>query len=234
MRYRLCLILLTQPLFCLSDGLVVDKVYDPYVQLLETEIEYRAIAVHDNVDGLDGQIVHRLGVGRALNDRWAGEIYLIGSEDENSGLQLTAYELEAKWQLTEQGEFDNDYGILFELERERVDSIWEVSSTLIIVRELGKWVNTANVSLIYERSGGLNNEIETALSLQSRYRYSSALEPALEFYSGQDARGIGPLLTGMQRLGLQNQLRWEAGAIFGLGSDSPDLSIKLLLEYEFY
>lgn len=234
MKRWLWLLFIIHPPIAQADGLVVDKIYDPYVRLLETEIEYRAVAVHDNTDELDGQIVHRLGIGRAVNNRISGEIYLIGSEDENEGLRLEAYELEAKWQLTEQGEFDNDWGLLFELEKERSEQVWEAASTVIVVREIGQWVNTANLSLIYEWGQEIEDEVETALSLQSRYRYSPTLEPALEFYSGQDSRGIGPVLTGTQRLGQLNQLRWEAGVILGFGSESPDTSLRLLLEYEFY
>jgi hypothetical protein len=35
------------------------------------------------------------------------------------------------------------------------------------------------------------------------------------------------------RLGSRRQLRWEAGAIFGVDSQSPDTTLRFLLEFEF-
>lgn len=234
MRQKLVALLLLHPLAGLADGFVVDKVYTPYVQLLETEIEYRALAIHDNSDELDNTIIHKLGIGRAIADHWAAEFYITRYEDKNSSLTIDAYEIEAKWQLTEQGEFDSDFGLIFELEHTQDTPAWEAASTLVVTRAIGRWVNTANLSLVYEWGNHIEDEVETAISLQGRYRHSAALEPALEFYAGQDTRGIGPVLAGTQRLGSQNQIHWELGTIFGLGSTSPEVSVRLLLEYEFY
>jgi len=38
---------------------------------------------------------------------------------------------------------------------------------------------------------------------------------------------------GREILGPAKRLRWELGAILGVGGDSPDLTIKTSLEYEF-
>jgi hypothetical protein len=38
---------------------------------------------------------------------------------------------------------------------------------------------------------------------------------------------------GQVRLGGRRQLRWEAGAIFGVDSQSPDTTLRFLLEFEF-
>jgi len=55
----------------------------------------------------------------------------------------------------------------------------------------------------------------------------------VEVYSGEDTRGIGPAVLGQLPLGGKRQLRWEAGAIFGLDSKSPDTTLRFLLEFEF-
>ena len=72
-----------------------------------------------------------------------------------------------------------------------------------------------------------------AVALQARYRYSRELEPAVELYTGQDTRGLGPVIMGSWPLGGARQLRWEGGVIFGLDSDTPDQTFRALLEYEF-
>jgi hypothetical protein len=38
---------------------------------------------------------------------------------------------------------------------------------------------------------------------------------------------------GQVPLGGRKQLAWEAGVIFGLDSDSPDTTLRVLLEFEF-
>ena len=111
-------------LFCyqdlvLADGSTIDKIYHPYVQPGERELEFRAI-VENNGDRPSGdERVYRLGYGQSFNDYWFGEVYLIGAKNDDEGLRLEAYELEALWQITEQGEFFADWGMLFELEKER-------------------------------------------------------------------------------------------------------------------
>jgi hypothetical protein len=214
-----------------ADGIVVDRIYDPYVQPLETEIEWRAIFQSDD-DLLDVQ-KHSFGVGRALSDRWALELYAIGSKVSGDSFSIDAFELEAKWQISEQGEFAFDWGMVFEIEREYDDDIWEASATLISSRDFGRWTGTANLSLIYESGSGIDDEFETALNVQTRYRLKESFEPAIELHMGQDTTALGPAMTGLYRLSPGKKLRWEAGVFWGLNDESPDQTVKLNLEFEF-
>lgn len=218
-----------------ADGIVADKVYDPYVQPLETEIEWRALAMRDDkLDELDSLQLHRLGLGRGFSEHWFGEVYLIGERDEDESFDIEGVELEAKRQLTEQGEYAADWGLLFELERENGENQWEAAATLIAAREWGRWVGTANLAALYEWGGDIDNELESQLRLQGRYRLSEAFEPALELYAGQDTVGIGPVARGVQRFSGARQLYWEFGLIQGVTGESPDQTLRLMLEYEFY
>jgi hypothetical protein len=222
-RFLLCFALL--PCSTSADSLSVDKVYHPYVQPLEREIEVRMVSA-------DGEEFYRLGLGKSLSDKLFVEAYLIG-KDDNNHLSLNAYEIEAKWQLTEQGEYAVDWGLMFELERVLHDDTWEISTSLLMEKEWGKWVAAANLSLIAEWGNEINNEFETALALQTRYRYSRHIEPAIEFYSSESGQAIGPVVMGDIRLGNAKKLHWEVGSIFGLGYKGPDNTWRLLMEYEF-
>ena len=128
-RNLLILCSLLSPI-CIADGNTVDKIYHPYVDALEQEIEWRAIYQDDQPQGNDqsnektDRQLHRLSYGRAFGERWFGEIYLTGENSDDTSFKLEAYELEAKWQLTEQGEYWADWGILFELEKDAHESIW--------------------------------------------------------------------------------------------------------------
>ncbi|WP_237057127.1 hypothetical protein [Microbulbifer sediminum] len=223
------------PALVLADGVVVDRVYDPYVQPLEKELEWRSLVVGDAEDpALDRLQVHRLGVGYGFSDRWSGEIYLIGADGGDSELEVEAAELEAKWQLTEQGEYAADWGLLFELEKEFGENQWEGATTLLALREWGRWVGTANLALGYEWGREIESEWETELRLQGRYRLQESFEPALEFYVGEDYRGAGPVIRGSHRFTGARSLTWEFGVILGLDGVSPEQSWRLLVEYEFF
>lgn len=210
----------------LADGNTIDKVYHPYVQPLEKELEYRARTA-------DGVQSHRLGLGRAFSDQWFAELYLIGAKAEGDSLALEAYELELKWQLTEQGEFNNDWGLLFELEKAHQQDSYEASTTLIGLHEWHRWIATGNATLTYEWGKALRDEWETAFAGQLRYRYSAALEPGLELYKSQNSYGFGPVIMGQIPFSGGNKLFWQFGVIVGLDAQTPDTNWKFALEYEF-
>ena len=226
-------LLLTHAEVTQADGMVIDKIYHPYVQPLEQELEFRT-TLQDNQPGRDDNLQsYHFAYGRSFNDRWFGEIYLIGERSDDESFKIEAYELEALWQLTEQGEFSADWGLLFELEKVKDLNIWEFSTGLLAEKEWGQWSTTANYIVTYEWGHDIDNEVESKLGLQARYRYSSAIEPGIEFYAGEDTRALGPVLLGQIKLGGKRKLKWELGAVFGLEHDSPNRTLRLLTEFEF-
>ncbi len=216
-----------------ADGLVVDKIYHPYVDALEKELEYRALAQDTQPGKRNLAQVHQLSLGSAIGDRLFAEVYVIGAKNRASGFEIEAWEAEVKWQLTQQGEFGLDWGLLFEYEDERKLDAHEFSVALIAEKELGRFSATANLFVINEWGKDVVNEVETVFSMQARYRGNAAFEPGVEIYAGQDSRGIGPVLQGSIITGSRKSLHWEAGGIFGLGKSSPDNTWRFLLEYEF-
>ena len=235
-RATLCcagLLLFSWPHSGHADGMVIDKIYHPYVQPQEQEIEGRAI-FQDKQEGMpDDMRLYRLAYGRSLNDRWFLEAYLVGASSADEGFEVEAYEFEAKWQLTEQGEYWADWGLLFELEKEAHEDVWEYSTALLVEKEWGRWSGTANLFVIAEWGSEIENEFETNLNLQARYRYSRLFEPAVEFYSGEDTRALGPVVMGQFSMSRGRRLHWEAGLLFGLDSVSPDHTVRLQAEFEF-
>ncbi len=209
-----------------ADGLAIDKVYHPYVQALEREVEWRMISA-------DGEQKQRFGLGMSWSDRLFTEVYIITNESNNKDLDVSAYELEALYQLTEQGEYSADWGLIVELERERHAENWEAVVGLISEKEFGRWVGTANLKAIYEWGDTIKDELESSLAMQLRYRYSRYLEPAVELYTGQNTRGFGPVIQGDVKLKGRKKLHWEAGAIFAFDSKTPDKTWRLLTEFEF-
>ncbi len=161
-----------------GDGSVIDKIYHPYVEQLEWELEWRMIYEDENPQtGLDRVQNHLLGLGHGFGEYFFAEVYLIGQQSAGESMELDAYEVEALWQLSEQGEYFIDYGLLFELEKENNEDIWEYSTTLLLEKEFGRYSATANLGLMYEWGDDISNEWETYLALQGRYRMSPPWNP---------------------------------------------------------
>jgi hypothetical protein len=216
-----------------ATGIAIDKIYLPYVEPLEREIEYRALRFEGGDPKNDNIQKHKLAYGQALSEKWFGEVYIMGSNPNDGDFDIDGYELEAKWQATEQGEYAFDVGFLFELEREEHDDVWELAGALLLTKELGKFVSTANIFLIIEDSKTFGRESESAANLQVRYRLSPSFEPAIEIYRAEDTFGIGPVIMGTERISIGQKIHWELGVIAGVLHDMPDTTIKGLIEYEF-
>ncbi len=216
-----------------ADGNAVDKVYHPYVDALESEIELRSLFQDREAGANDFKQLHQLSFGRSFGQALFGEVYLVGEKSRIGSFDLEAFEFELKWQLTEQGEYNADWGLLFEYEQEFNEDVHEFTTGILVEKEFGRWSGTANLLLTQEWGTDIDDEFETAVAMQARYRYSREFEPALEAYAGQDSAGIGPVVMGSASVGVRKSVRWEAGVIFGIGKKSPDSAIRLLIEFEF-
>ncbi|WP_232771124.1 hypothetical protein [Colwellia sp. 75C3] len=215
----------------LADGIVVDKVYHPYVLPNEREVEWRMLAQREN--GVSNDLAQRFAYGQSVADNLMLEFYLIGERDSNDNFTLSAYEIEARWMMTEQGQYWADWGMLFEVEKEHQENNWEVTSGVIMEKEFGRTSLTLNAFLIYEWGDTIDDEMETEFRLQYRFRHLEQFQPAIEVYSGENYLGIGPAFMGVQRFSGQKQLKWEAAFITGVNSESQGHILRLAIEYEF-
>lgn len=211
----------------------VGKIYNPYVQQLEQEIEYELIVQTDKRDEFDNQSVHKFAYGQSLSDRWFIEVGVVGENTNNQELEISAYEIEFKYQISEQGQFNNDWGVLFEIEREKTQDVWEFGTTLIALHEWKKWIGTANISLIYETGSAIDDEVETELATQLRYRSNPLFEPGIEFFKSESTSAIGPSASGKLRLGGGKKLFWSTAALFSVDGSKPDNVFRFNLEFEF-
>lgn len=231
MRKLFCLLMPVCAVFSTNVWADIERVYHPYVEQNEREIEYGA--VWRDLDG-DNVMLNRAGFGYAWAEHWFGEVYLLKESVSHDGEQVRGYEAEVKWQLTEQGEHWADWGLLFEVGSEEDIDRREFALGLLIEKELGSaWVGAANLFAEYEYGEDTPDEFETALRAQLRYRYSPAIEPAVELYLDDQDYAAGPVLTGVQKLSPGRQLRWELGWLLGLDANTPTNNIRLAIEFEF-
>ncbi|WP_331344362.1 hypothetical protein [Cellvibrio sp. UBA7661] len=209
----------------------MNRVYHPYVEQGERELEY-GFTLRDA--GGENVLLNRAGFGYAWNDKLFTEVYLLTESITHDGEQIRGYEFEAKWQLTEQGEYWADWGLLFEAGTAKDINSHEFAVGLLWEKELAnRWVATANAIAEYEYGSDIKDEFETALRAQFRYRYSAAIEPALEFYLDDQDWAAGPAVMGIIKLSGRKQLRWELGVLFGLDADTPENNLRGAIEFEF-
>jgi hypothetical protein len=231
MRLGLMLLLLSGP--ALADGTVVDKVYHPYVQPLEREFEYR-FAYQKQAEHPDNNaMAQKLGYGFSIAERMALELYVIADRVSPEDYKLSGYELELRWMLTEQGEYGADWGLLFELERQNNLDNYEFSSGLLLEKEFGPTSLTVNALAVYEWGQTLESEIEAEFRLQYRYRWLPQVQPAIEFYAGENYKGAGPSMMGVHKFSGLEQLKWELAVIFAIDASTVNNTLRFALEYEF-
>jgi len=221
-------------LFCVpiswADGIPVDKVYQPYVLANEREFEWRFMS-RQNDDG--NVLAQRFAYGHAVSEYLTIEGYIVGERDDTGDFGLQAYEIEARWMLTDQGELWADWGMLFELEKQHKEDTYEFTTGLLFEKEFTQTSLTINALLVYEWGKDIQDEFETEFRLKYRYRYLPSLQPSIEIYTGENFVGVGPGFMGVHRYEGQKQLKWELAFIAGLNGDSKDHTLRFALEYEF-
>ncbi len=213
-----------------ADGVVVDKVYHPYVLPNEREVEWRLFSHRENDNN---KLAQRFAYGKSINEDIMLEFYLVAERDVNDEFKLTSYEIEARWMLTEQGEYWADWGLLFEIEKEQRQKNWEITSGILVEKEFGRASLTINAFMIYEWGDTIVSEFETEFRLQYRYRYLEQIQPAIEIYSGENYLGIGPAFMGLLRFSSQKQLKWDFALITGIDTRSKGHIFRVAIEYEF-
>lgn len=234
MAFRLCWLLLFSLVssFVVADGSSIKKVYEPYVQPLEKELEYQVLIERDNVEFGEQRSKHKLGFGASFTDSWFTELSVVYSDTPS--FDLEAYELEMRFQLTEQGEYASDWGLMLEVEKENSQDAWEVALGVLNVYEWQRWQLTSNLFLGVEGRAGVNNEVESAAAMQLKYRHSSVFEPGLEVFVSEDTKAVGLVFMGSVKVSTTDKLFWQLGALVGMNATTPDTTIKFLLEYELF
>jgi len=213
-----------------ADGIQVDKVYHPYVLANERELEWRFTSRQNEAGNV---LAQRFAYGQAISEYLTFEGYIVGERDETGDFGLQAYEIEARWMLTDQGELWADWGMLFELEKQHKKDAYELTTGLLFEKEFTQTSLTINALIVYEWGKDVQNEFETELRLKYRYRYLPALQPSIEIYTGEDFIGVGPGFMGVHRYEAQKQLKWELAFIAGLNGAPKDHTLRFALEYEF-
>jgi hypothetical protein len=222
------------------------KVYSPHVERGVTELEYRGYYDSDSRNEIDASQQQRFAFGHGFTDYWFSEIYTIFAKEDGGALKNEAWEWENLFQLTPQGKYAVDFGVLTEFEfATRSGEPNEFAIAPIFESEFGtRLVGTLN--LFFERQFGSNAGTGTtfAYAARLRYRLHPHFDPALEAY-GEPGRinhfghwndqehWLGPALYGKAKVDGGSALEYSAALLFGTSHAASDLRAVLRLEYEF-
>jgi len=221
------------------------KVYSPNVVKGENEIEYRGFRDFDDDSSRDGAEKHKFGIGRGFTDFWFSEIYSVYEKAPGGSYKHDAIEWENRFQLTEQGKYWADFGLLVEYEATRHGNPDEFVIAPIIEKAFDRWVGTANLFLERQVGGGRSTGTTIAYAARLKYLLNPRFEPAIEAcgepgkfnhfgsFNGQE-HWIGPAAYGSVGLGGTRKLAYSAAFLFGETSASSDNRAILRLEYEFF
>ena len=221
-------------LFCLPVEAGVGRIYEPYVNPLENELEFHSTYETGDQYFPADLMRNTFGFGTPLTDNIKSEFALVYSDNALGETVHRASEVEFLWQLSEQGEYDNDWGAMFSLERNHLLNYWSTNSKLVMHRDFTHSSIDLNLVVGFDWGHGIENDYD--LELRSRYswRWRRELTPSIEFHTSESYTVLGPMVGGALRLSSQHKLNWNLGILYGLDENTPSKIFKLECEWEFF
>ena len=221
------------------------KVYDPYVEKGEWELEARGSVDFDNNATKDNLQKQKYALGYGVTDWWFTEVYGEWEKERNDNgedldFAFTEVEWENKFQLTEPGEYPVDVGFLVEYEISAEDKHADnLEWKILLDKTIGKVGNIANISFEHQVGGGHTNETGAGFAWSSRYRLDPRFEPGFEYHADfgglnegktfdEQTHRMGPALYGK----LGKHMKYDVGYLFGLSDAAPQGTFKWILEFE--
>jgi len=221
-----------------------DYVYMPNVTYGEREIDLKAGGWKRRDE--DRLSAWSIGYGYGITQRWGTELYL--KYESSGGEHLTkfdAWEWENKFQITEQGEYPVDAGLILEIERpkDRAEG-YEIKLGPLFQTDFGNW--QLNGNLLFQRSirAATPQHTEFGYQWQVKYRWKPAFEYGLQGFgevgawnhwdpAGERTHRFGPAVFGKIPLGGSQAIRYNAAWLIGATPGAPRNTFRTQVEYEF-
>ena len=220
-----------------------DYVYTPAVEYGEKEIDFKFGT------GRQGDAAREsaasIGFGYGATEWWFTEFYVKYKMNSFEPTKYDALEWENKFQLTQQGQYPVDLGLLVEVERptDRTEG-WEVKWGPLLQTEYGKWQLNANVLFQRNYRAAIPSGTVLQYQWQAKYRWEKELEFGVQGFGevGQwddwlpgDQRDhkLGPAIFGKLPLGDRQAIRYNVAWLLGASQAAHDHTLRLQLEYEF-
>ena len=218
-----------------SDDFIV---YSPYVTEGQSEVEFRGHQQYDGSDpALDGERAYVVSLAHAFTSWWQPEIYL-GRYERALGSPNTfeGYEFENIFQLSTQGQYWADLGLLASYEYNSLPGepgVLEFGP--LFEKRSGRIDQRLNFIWEKELGGGASRHYEFRTSYALSYRVNALLQPGFEAYyrPDDDSHQIGPALNGEIASAAGNEFEYHVAYLIGLNQGAADRTLAIRLEYEF-
>jgi hypothetical protein len=221
------------------------EIRSPNVEQGVLELELFGTRTFDNNRDKNNEQTHRFEISYGVNSWWKTEIETIVKKESRGKLTYDATEWENIFQLTPQGKYWLDAGLLVAYERPiRHNDPDEVEFGLLLQKEIGPLVIVTNT--IFNRKIGQNagKGIGFEYAVQAKYPWRRELQFAVEAFgepgrltgferiSDQEHK-IGPFVLGKFNIGeIPGSFKYNAGYLFGLTPGTPNGTVKWQVEYE--
>lgn len=213
-------------------------VYSPYVTKGQSELEIRGYRQRDGDPSLNGARAYEIAVGHAFTDWWRPELYLGEyAREPGQAQQRVGNEFENIFQLTPQGEYWADVGLVLSFERNVQPGVPNaVEFGPLLAKQSGRFDHRLNLIWEKEVGGGASGKYEFRSAYSLTYRVTPALAPGFEAYlrPSDNSFQVGPVLSGELRGGGGSELEYRVGVVFGVNAAAPNQTFLAHLEYEFF
>jgi FTR1 family protein len=237
---------ITAALILPTPASATQKVYYPTVNQGEVEAEFLGHYDSDNNPALDKGQKYKFELGYGVTNFWMTEAVVEVEKAAQDKTRLDSFEWENIFQLTPQGKYWLDAGVLASVEfpaNSGQPHVFEFGP--LLQKQFGKMLNTANLVFVKETGSNAHAPLQATYAWQTKWLVSPYFEPGFEAYGDfgdvnkwgirrDQTQQAGPAVFGSFNMGPGQKLRYEAGLLFGLNAATPGASLKWLLEYEFF
>lgn len=213
-------------------------VYSAYVTQGQTELELRGYQQRDGNPEFNARRAYEIAVAHGFTSCWRPEIYLGEyKRAPGKGQQRVGNEFENVFQLTPQGEYWADAGLLLSYESNTQSGVPNaLEFGALLEKRLERFDQRLNQIWEKQVGGGTNNKYALRTAYRMTYAIPRAFAPGLEMYlrPNDNANQLGPILAGEFARANGSALEYRFGVVFGLNSSSPRQTLLAHLQYEFY
>lgn len=209
-------------------------VYSPIVEQGERELELKGATEWDAGQRAAREDNAVVAVGAGFTEHWFSEVELYWQRVPGTGLQRSATSWENVLQLTPQGEYWLDAGVLGEMEaaaRSGQPSTVELGP--LLQKQRGHLLAIVNLKAASQFGSNAASAVWGEYAGQLRWLRASGPELGLEAFGEPHEQRAGPVVYGRVRLGGRANLRYEVGYLAALTASTPDHTLKARLELEF-
>lgn len=242
------ILVLGAALLAAAPALAVDKIYTPYVEKGEWEIEYFGRRTVDDDGTQNNAQEHEFSLEYSPTDWWKTEANAIFQKPADDELQFDALEWENIFQFTRPGEYWIDTGaeLAYEWTPQGGDAD-AIEMRLLFAKHLGPTFHILNLVGEQAIGSGATDSFEAGIAWSSRYMLSPYFQPGFEFHNefgevndissfGKQEHYVGPVAYGTIPFEMEGDkvegLGYRAGYMFGFGPSASDGQVVLQLEYE--